>query len=315
MQVSSIRFYPQEVGMAHFEFYNPTKLIFGRGQIKRIGAEIKSFGVNKVIMIAGKASIKENGVYNLATKSLKAAGVEWKESWGVRPNPVLSKVRDIIEEAREFGAEAVLSIGGGSVIDSGKAVAAGCMTEDVWELYESKTPVTEAIPLFTILTISATGSEMNPYTVLTNDDEKKKWAVGGPALFPKVSIVDPSVQTGLPWNQTVNGAVDALSHIMEFYFMKSSIETTLAFNESIYRTIIDVTDKLKDDPKNYDLRASFAWAATLALNGTCSAGHGFGDWGVHSIEHGVSAVFPEVAHGAGLGVIYPAWLKYCYSIF
>jgi len=173
--------------MANFEFYNPTKLIFGRGQIKRIGAEIKSFGVNKVIMIAGKASIKENGVYNLATKSLKAAGVEWKESWGVRPNPVLSKVRDIIEEAREFGAEAVLSIGGGSVIDSGKAVAAGCMTEDVWELYESKTPVTEAIPLFTILTISATGSEMNPYTVLTNDE--RNGPLGARRSFQKYRLL------------------------------------------------------------------------------------------------------------------------------
>ncbi len=213
--------------------------------------------------------------------------------------------------ARESGAEAIVALGGGSVIDSAKVVAAGVHTEDVWRIFETHTPVTNALPLYTVLTLSATGTEMNQFAVLTNEAEKKKWAISGPALYPRTSIIDPSVQQSLPWNQTVNGAIDAISHTMEFYFLDGGCETTLALDESLLRTIVKVTDRLQKDPADYDARASLAWAATVALNGISGAGIGAGDWATHGLEHGLSAVAPSVAHGAGLGVLFPAWILYC----
>ena len=297
--------------MQNFDFFNPTKLVFGKGTISRIGEEISQGGHQKVLLIAGGGSIRKNGVYDQVTDSLKDAGIEWTETWGVQPNPVLSKVREMIDLAKKSGIEAVLSVGGGSVIDSGKAVAAGVCLDDIWQAFEDRAPVMEALPNYTVLTISATGSEMNLFAILTNEAEKKKWYIFGPALYPKVSILDPSVQESLPWHQAVNGAVDALSHIMEYYFIGGQSETTLALNESLSRTIIQMTDRLKENPKDYESRANLTWAATLAFNGTSGAGQGFGDWATHGIEHGVSAVNPDVAHGAGLGVIFPAWIRHC----
>ena len=297
--------------MQNFDFFNPTKLIFGKDTITRIGEEIKLNGHKKVFMIAGGGSIKKNGVYEQVIKSLKDTGIEWVVAWGVRANPVLSKVNEMIEGVKQFGCDSVLSVGGGSVIDSGKSVAAGYYVDNVWKLFESAEPVMEALPHYTVLTISATGTEMNLAAVLTNEVEKKKWAMLGPALYPKVSILDPSVQASLPWNQTVNGAVDALSHIMEYYFVGGLSETTLALNESLSRTIIAMTDRLHDNPGDYESRANLAWAATLAFNGISGAGQGMGDWGVHGIEHSLSALYPDIAHGSGLGVIFPAWISCC----
>jgi alcohol dehydrogenase YqhD (iron-dependent ADH family) len=184
--------------------------------------------------------------------------------------------------------------------------------DDVWKAFEARDQLVEkAMPLYSILTISATGTEMNRYAVITNEDQNKKWNVAGPALYPKVSIVDPSVQITLPWNQTVNGALDAMSHVMEYYFMGGRSETTLALDESLFRTIVKMTDELKSRPDDYESRANLAWAATLALNGISGAGQGGGDWASHGIEHAISALNPEVAHGAGLGVVFPAWITYC----
>jgi len=304
----------QEVTMQNFDFFNPTKLVFGKGTTERIGNEISRNGHRKVLMIAGGGSIRKNGVYDQVDRSLKNAGVDHVESWGVRPNPELEKVREMIAMAKDSGCDAVLSVGGGSVIDSGKSVAAGYFLDNVWDVFESHAPIMEALPHYTVLTISATGSEMNMVAVLTNEAEKKKWAIMGPALYPLVSIVDPSVQTTLPWHQTVNGAVDALSHIMEYYFIGGEAETTLAVNESLSRSIILMTDRLRDNPTDYDCRANLAWAATLAFNGVSGTGLAYGDWASHNIEHGVSAVNPEVAHGAGLGVVFPSWIGYCRDV-
>jgi alcohol dehydrogenase YqhD (iron-dependent ADH family) len=299
--------------MKSFEFFNPTKLIFGRGTINRIGQEINRYGYRKVLLIAGSGSIRKNGVYDRVVNSLKNAGIEWIEVWGVRSNPVLTKVRTMIALVKKSECEAILSVGGGSVIDSGKAVAAGFYMEDIWEAFENHTLIIKALPNFTILTISATGSEMNMAAVLTNEAKKKKWVILGPALYPKVSILDPLVQDSLPWEQTVNGAIDALSHIMEYYFIGGQSETTLALNESLSRTIIQMTDRLKENPKDYESRANLAWAATLAFNGVSGAGLGFGDWASHGIEHSLSGLNPDVSHGAGLGVIFPAWIRYCHK--
>ncbi len=296
--------------MKNFTLHIPTRLIFGRGAIASIGTEIARDGHKFVLMIAGGGSIKRTGVYEQVVESLRNNDRRWEECWGVQPNPTLSKVREMIAQARRLGVDAVLAVGGGSVIDSAKAVAAGYYVDDVWELFEKDEPVNRALPVYTVLTLSAAGSEMNPYAVITNEAEKKKWAIGGPALYPKASVVDPSVQVHLPWKQTVNGAVDSLSHIMEHYFLGGG-ETTLAYDESLMRTIVQVTDRLQQAPTDYDARASLAWASTLALNGISGAGLGDGDWTTHALEHGLSGAHPEIAHGEGLAVLFPAWILYC----
>jgi alcohol dehydrogenase YqhD (iron-dependent ADH family) len=305
---------PKGDNMLNFDFYNPTKLIFGEHTIKRIGKEISSYGYEKVVLVAGGGSIKKNGVYNTVTDSLKNNGIEFKEVWGVRANPVISKVNEIIKTAKDFNTDCLLAVGGGSVIDSVKAASAGVFVDNVWDLFEYKKPVKKGLPVFTVLTLSATGSEMNCYSVVTNEAEKKKWNIAGNPLYPIVSIVDPTVQYSLPWHQTLNGSLDALSHIMELYFANDTSETTLALNESLSATIVKMTDMLQKNDKNYNARANLAWAATLALNGISAAGQGGGDWATHGIEHGVSAVYPDIAHGAGLGVLFPAWIEYCQGV-
>jgi len=299
--------------MLNFDFYNPTKLVFGKNTVKRIGKEISSNGYTSVLLVAGGGSIKENGVYDIVVNSLKNNGIKFKEVWGVRANPVISKVNEIIEVAKDFKADCLLAVGGGSVIDSVKAASAGIFVDNVWNLFEMRKPVTKGLPIFTVLTLSATGSEMNCYSVVTNEAEKKKWNIAGTPLHPVVSIVDPTVQFSLPWHQTLNGSLDALSHIMELYFANDTSITTLAVNESLSKTVIEMTDILQKNEKNYNARANLAWAATLALNGISGAGQGGGDWASHGIEHGISAVYPDIAHGAGLGVVFPAWIEYCYD--
>jgi alcohol dehydrogenase YqhD (iron-dependent ADH family) len=213
--------------MENFEFYSPTKVIFGKHTITQIGDEIRNHGCKRVLMIAGGGSIRENGVYDAMVQSLESVGVERVELWGVRPNPVLSTVYAAILKAREHHVDAILAVGGGSVVDCAKAVAGGFYLKDIWEAFENRALIEKALPLFVILTLSATGSEMNAFAVVTREEGNKKWAVGSPLLFPVVSIIDPSVQVFLPWHQTVNGGVDALSHIMEFYFLGSVEETTI----------------------------------------------------------------------------------------
>jgi hypothetical protein len=174
--------------------------------------------------------------------------------------------------------------------------------------------IEKALPVFTVLTISATCSEMDPFAVLTNETENKKWNIEGAALYPKVSIIDPSVQVTLPWEQTVYGAIDALSHIMEFYFQGKGEEPTLSLDETLIHNIFKSVDKLKDNRSDYSVRATLAWSAVLALNGFSGAGLYGGDWACHTIEHGISALHPQVAHGAGLAVVFPAWIKYIHPL-
>jgi len=295
--------------MASFTFYNPTRLIFGKDTIKEIGPSIKKDGAKKVLMIAGGGSIKKNGVYDAVVRSLEKSGIKWVEVWGVRANPVLQKANECIWTARENSVDAVLAVGGGSVIDTAKTVAAGFYLENIWEAYEHKVEIEKALPVYTVLTISAAGSEMDQYAVLTNENSLRKWNIMSEALYPKASVIDPSVQETLPWRQTVNGALDALAHIMEYYFLGEGEETVMAMDESLMRSIVKAVDRLQSAPGDYEARADLAWAATLALNGISGAGLRGGDWASHWIEHAVSALFPQVAHGAGLGVIFPAWIE------
>lgn len=299
--------------MDAFTYYNPTQIIFGKGVVTQIGAVIADSGYTKVLLVAGGGSIKANRVYDTVAASLSAAGVAWVEAWGVQPNPVLAKAREIIALAQAEQVDAVLAVGGGSVIDTAKSVAAGVFLTDIWEAYERRVEIIQALPLFVVLTMSGTGSEFDPLAVLTHAAEVKKWVVRSPALFPRVSLIDPTVQFSLPWPQTVNGAIDALTHVMEFSFLGRTEETTLALNESLMRTLIAMIHRLQRDPRDYDARANLAWAASLALSGLTGVGLREGDFATHRLETAMSAVFPAVAHGAGLAVLFPAWIMYIHT--
>ncbi len=295
--------------MLNAVYNNPTKLIFGRGASAKIVDEIVAKGHKKVLLLAGGGSIKSNGVYSDVTKALTKAGVQWVEVWGVKPNPVLSKVVEAIEAVKQSNCDAVLAIGGGSTADSAKAVAQGVYQEDPWAPYEGTAEITNALPIYIVLTFSATGSEMNANSVLTEEVEQKKYHIINDLVRPVASAIDPDVQATLPWRQTGYGAVDALSHIMEGYFSGKGDEVSLAVSEALMREIIKSTDKLQLAETNYEARANLAWAATLALNGISSFGLE-GDWATHGIEHGISAMHPQIAHGAGLAVAFPAWITY-----
>ncbi|RJP18406.1 MAG: iron-containing alcohol dehydrogenase [Candidatus Omnitrophota bacterium] len=294
--------------MDNFFYHNPTKVIFGKETIPQIGDEIKRREWKKVLLLAGGGSIKTNGVYDAVIDSLQSAGIEWVEVWGVRVNPLLEKVYETISTAKRENVDAILGVGGGSVIDSAKAVAAGCKMNDIWTAFKEKIEVETALPVFCVLTLSATGTEMDPFAVITHEKEKKKWPISGPALYPVVSIIDPSVQASLPAIQTAYGGIDAMSHIMEFHFMGTIEETTIALNESLMRSIIKTVDRLQENPADYNSRASLAWATTLALNGISGIGLKGGDWATHFIEHSISALYPHIAHAGGLAIVFPAWI-------
>lgn len=300
--------------MQNFVFHNPTKVIFGQGTIPKIGSEIAKFNIKSVLLLAGQGSIKTNGVYEQVVQSLVENKIDWVEHWGVRPNPVLSHALEGINIVREERLQGILAVGGGSVIDEAKSIAAGFFLDNLWDAFERKVEIENALPVFTVLTISATCSEMDPYAVLTNEEEKKKWNIAGFPLYPKVSIIDPSVQFALPWEQTAFGAIDALSHIMEFYFQSKGEEPTTSINESLILTIFNCVDQLQINPSDYKARSALSWSAVLALNGISGAGLYGGDWACHTIEHGISALHPEVAHGAGLAVVFPAWIKYIHTL-
>ncbi|MDD4223768.1 MAG: iron-containing alcohol dehydrogenase [Candidatus Cloacimonetes bacterium] len=296
--------------MESFSFHNPTRIHFGTGMIKQIGPELKQAGIGKCLLVAGGGSIRANSVYDQVTASLRSSQIAWAEAWGVQSNPTLAKVRELIELARAEEVQAILAVGGGSVIDSAKATAAGFYLPDVWDAFTGKERVSQALPVFTVLTLSATGSEMNGNAVITNTAEQKKWSIGSPLLYPRVSIIDPSVQCSLPWRQTVNGALDATAHILEYFFMDSRPEATLAIDAALLKTITAMANRLQQDPCDLDARGSLAWSATLALNGISGAGLKGGDWACHTIEHAFSVLDPKIAHGEGLGVIFPAWIEY-----
>jgi alcohol dehydrogenase YqhD (iron-dependent ADH family) len=296
--------------MEAFSFYNPTRVHFGTGMIRILGREMKDAGIKKVLLVAGGGSIRANGVHSQVVESLKSAGLDWVEGWGVRANPTLAKVRELIELARNESVDAILAVGGGSVIDSAKSVAAGFYMDDIWNAFTGTERINKALPVYTVLTISATGSEMNSFAVITNTDELKKWGIGSPLLFPKVTIIDPSVQCSLPFKQTVNGALDATAHILEYYFANDKAFTTLAVNTGLLKTIVEMTDRLKENSADVVARGNLAWCATLALNGFSGVGMRGGDWACHTIEHSFSALHPDISHGEGLGVVFPAWIEY-----
>ncbi|MFA7625861.1 MAG: iron-containing alcohol dehydrogenase [Candidatus Kapaibacterium sp.] len=296
--------------MENFKYYNPTKIVFGKDTVPQIGEIISKYSYKKVLLLYGGGSIKKNGVYDCVVNSLNQHSIEFVEFGGVQPNPVLSHAREAINAARANQVDSILAVGGGSVLDEAKAIAAGFYVNDVWNLFEKTEHASKALPLFTVLTLSATGSEMNSYGVLTNAEEKKKWSFGSRYTYPLVSIIDPTVQMSLPWRQTVNGGVDSMSHILEYYFTGPESETTLSINEALLKTIIKSVNELQVKEQDYKNRSELSWTASLALSGLTGAGMNGGEWTVHGIEHAISALFPQVAHAEGLAVLFPAWMKY-----
>ncbi|AFG36007.1 Fe-dependent oxidoreductase, alcohol dehydrogenase [Fervidobacterium pennivorans DSM 9078] len=297
--------------MENFVFHNPTKLVFGKGTVEKIGEYLKKDGIRKVLMLYGGGSIKKNGVYEKVVRSLHDNGIEKVEVSGVRPNPVLSKVHEAIQVARENNVEAILAVGGGSVVDSAKAIAAGFYYDgDIWDAFIGKYNVKKALPLYVILTMSATGTEMNGNAVVTNEKTQEKFYFSSKHVYPVLSIVDPTTQYSLPANQVVYGAIDAISHVMEYYFDVAGSDLIDRIDEGIIKTLMETTEVILKEPENYEARANFCLATTLALNGLTGLGTTGGDWSSHELEHAISAFNPDIAHGAGLAIVFPAWMSY-----
>ena len=297
--------------MDNFTFYNPTKIEFGTGKEELIGRHLAEHGIKKVLLCFGSDRIKRDGLFSIVSKSLAAHGIEFVEFGGIVSNPVISKVREAISLARDSRVEAVLAVGGGSVLDSAKAIAAGTLHDgDVWDLFIGKAAITAALPVFDILTLAATGSEMNSGAVVTNDETKEKFAIGSAHTFPKVSIVNPALMQTVSRDYLVYSASDIIAHSIEGYFT-ASVQPRFHSRmvEAIINTVIETTETLLADPTDYAARAEFAWASTQALNGLVYSGTAGFSYPNHMIEHALSALF-NVPHGAGLSVVMPAWMKW-----
>jgi alcohol dehydrogenase len=295
--------------MNAYTHFNPTRLVFGKGQLSALKDELAQYG-KKVLLVYGGGSIKRSGLYDEVMNELNRMKAETFELSGVEPNPRLSSVKKGIEICKENKIECLLAVGGGSVIDCTKAIAVGAKYDgDVWDLITQKDQPKEALPFGTILTLAATGSEMNSGSVITNWETKEKYGWGSPLVFPKFSILDPTYTFTVPLDQTIYGIVDMMSHVLEQYFNNAE-NTPLQdrFAESILLTVMDNAPKLLEDLENYELRETILYCGTMALNGTLQMGLR-GDWGSHNIEHAVSAVY-DIPHAGGLAILFPNWMRH-----
>jgi len=297
--------------MNNFTYYNPTKIEFGKEKENNIGSYLAEAGIKKVLFLYGSGSVKKSGLYDKIIMSLNKSKIEYVELSGVVSNPLLSKVNEGIALSKEHKLEAILGVGGGSVADSAKAIAAGAKYNgDVWDFYINKAQITEALPVFTVMTLSATASEMNGNSVIINDDTKQKYSIGSVLVNPVLSVINPELMKTVTPEYLAYSAVDVIAHSIEVYFTAS---VHPHFNsrivESIIKTVMETTEILIANPDDYDARAEFAWTAIQALNGLTPAGTDGGNFPNHMIEHSLSALY-NVAHGAGLAVVIPAWMKW-----
>ncbi len=295
--------------MDNFTFYNPTKLIFGKGQVDALKEQVPQYG-KKVLLVYGGGSIKKSGLYDQVMEKLNAVGAEVFELPGVEPNPRLSTARKGVEICKKENIDLVLAVGGGSVIDCSKTIAGGATYEgDVWDLITKKAELENALPLGTVLTLAATGSEMNSGAVITNWETHEKYGWGSPLLFPKFSILDPVNTFTVPKNQTVYGIVDMMTHVFEqYYHGQSNTPLQDRMCEAVLKTVMETAPKLLEDLENYAYRETILYNGTIALNNMLRMGT-TGDWGSHNIEHAVSAIH-DIPHAGGLAIILPNWLKY-----
>ncbi|PID14596.1 NADH-dependent alcohol dehydrogenase [Sporosarcina sp. P34] len=294
--------------MDNFIFNNPTKLIFGKDQLQHLPEELGRYG-KKVLLVYGGGSIKRNGLYDEIMSLLNGNNFEVVEMPGVEPNPRLSTAKRGADLCKEHHIDVIIAVGGGSVIDCTKLIASAAKYDgDPWDFVTGKATPKEALPFGTVLTLTATSSEMNAGSVITNEETQEKYGWGGPLNYPKFSILDPKYTVSVPLDQTVNGIVDTMSHMLEQYFHtanNASFQDELC--EAALRSVMKTGEQLVKDPENIELRESMMFAGVWGLNGFLSMGTK-GDWGTHTIEHAVSAVY-DIPHAGGLAILFPHWLK------
>jgi len=295
--------------MNNFTFYSPTYFVFGKGQENHSGQYIRRFGGSKVLIHYGGGSVVKSGLLDRVKASLELEGLEYIELAGVRPNPKSGLVYEGIELCKKNQVDFILAVGGGSTIDSAKAIAAGVVYDgDFWDFYQGKL-ITEALPVGTILTIAAAGSEGSPDSVITKEEGMYKRGATGEAIRPAFSILNPELTQTLSAFQTACGITDIMAHVFERYFTNTEeVEATDRLCEAILLTIIKEAPLVMKDPENYDARANIMWAGMVAHNNICGVGREQ-DWASHCIEHELSAIY-DCPHGAGLAVVFPAWMTY-----
>ncbi len=298
--------------MDNFNFYSPTEFVFGKGRESACGEYVKKYGGSKVLIHYGGGSAERSGLLGRVRESLSSSGISYTELGGVQPNPHDSLVYKGIEICRKEGVDFILAVGGGSVIDSSKAIAAGVPYDgDFWDFYSGK-HVEKALPLGVILTIAAAGSEGSGDSVITREDGMLKRGTGSDALRSRFSILNPELTQTLPAYQTACGATDIMAHVFERYFTNTrEVEITDRLCEAVLITMVRETPRVIADPDNYEARANIMWAGMVAHNGIVGVGRSQ-DWNSHAIEHELSALY-DCAHGAGLAVIMPSWMEYVYK--
>jgi len=298
--------------MLNFDLHIPTRIIFGKDTHKEIGTLLKPYA-KKVLLHYGGSSIKKSGLYDAVTASLKESNLDFVELGGVVPNPRLSLIREGISLCKKEGVDLILAVGGGSVIDSSKAIAMGVYYDgDIWEVYEQKKTITAALPVATILTIPAAGSESSSATVVTNEEKQMKLGYGSILVRPLLSVMNPELFFTLPKNQIANGVADMMSHIFERYFTNTTqTDLTDGLCETTLKTIMKNAQLVSADSQNYDAWCQVGFGGTIAHNDLLGLGREQ-DWACHAMEHELSAIY-DVAHGAGLAVLTPAWMRYVYK--
>lgn len=295
--------------MRDFVFHVDTKVLFGRGQLEKLGKEAKQYG-DKAMLCYGGGSIKKTGLYDKVVEQLKKSDIEIVEFSGIEPNPKLGLAKEGIELAKKEKIELIIAVGGGSVVDTAKLISAACLSEDdPWDIVIGKAPIKKALPIGAVLTIAATGSEMDPFSVITNEETKEKLGWASPFVRPTFAIMDPELTFTLPKKQTAAGIADIMAHSMENYFtVDDSAFLQDSFSEGLMKTLVKYGPVVMDDPENYEARANIMWANSWAINGLLMAGKTH-SWTIHGIEHELSA-FYDITHGYGLAVIAPHWLRY-----
>lgn len=298
--------------MLNFDFYSPARIIFGKDSEQQIGKLLKPH-TKKLLLHYGGGSIKKSGLYDRVVASLKAENIDFVELGGVKPNPRLSLAHEGIALCKKEKVDLILAVGGGSVIDSAKAIAMGVYYDgDVWEVYEQGKEIERALPVATVLTIPAAGSESSGDTVITNEEKQLKYGYGSPHLRPLLSIINPELFFTLPKNQVANGVADMMSHVFERYFTNTThTDLTDGLCETVLKTIMKNAPKALKTENNYDAWCEIGFGGTVAHNGLVGMGREQ-DWACHGMEHELSAIY-DVAHGAGLAVLTPGWMQYVYK--
>ena len=296
--------------MNNFVYDIPTKVYFGKDQLTHLGEELKKYG-KKVLLTYGGGSIKKTGLYDKVIAQIKTAGLEVYELSGIKPNPSIQSVRQGAQLCKEHGIEVVLAVGGGSTIDASKWIAAGaCVEHDPWDFFVKWSPVEKALPVLSVLTLAATGSEMNGGGVISNEDTLDKKGRVEQILRPKVSFLDPTNTYTVSAYQTACGSADILSHVMEVYFhMDDDLYMLDCVMEGLMKTVIKYAPIAMNEPDNYEARANLMWASSWAINRFVNGGRQHA-WSCHPMEHQLSAVY-DITHGLGLAILTPRWMEYC----